>query len=75
MYQQTVLQIYNGIPRNIFSIYTTGGGIQSLSWLFTVPGASQSIIQAGKLKIKQLPSLSFFLFLFLALCLYIYLFV
>ncbi len=31
-------------PRNVFSVITTGGGAQISSWLFTVPGASNSVM-------------------------------
>jgi hypothetical protein len=34
-------------PRNVFSVYVTGGGSTSLEWLFTVPGASNSLTDAG----------------------------
>jgi hypothetical protein len=43
-----VSQIFNSIQRNVFTIYTSGGGVQSLSWLLTVPGASRSIMNAGE---------------------------
>jgi hypothetical protein len=29
--------------RNVFSLFVTGGGISSLAWLFTVPGASRCL--------------------------------
>jgi hypothetical protein len=30
--------VYQKNPRNVFSIYVTGGGNKALEWLFTVPG-------------------------------------
>lgn len=45
--REAASQIFNGAQRNIFTIYASGGGIQSLSWLLTVPGASRSIMNAG----------------------------
>ena len=30
--------------RNVFSLYVTGGGVQSLTWLLSVPGARYSIL-------------------------------
>jgi predicted metallopeptidase len=30
--------IYQKSPRNVFSVYVTGGGSKALEWLFTVPG-------------------------------------
>ena len=40
-------KIYNASPKNIFSIQVTGGGIDALKQLFTTPGASNSLINAG----------------------------
>ena len=34
-------------PRNVMSVFVTGGGSTSLEWLFTVPGASRSLMDAG----------------------------
>lgn len=34
-------------PRNIFSISVTGGGVQALSWIFSVPGASNSVVEGN----------------------------
>jgi len=34
-------------PRNVFSMYVTGGGTTAIEWVFTVPGASQSLMDAG----------------------------
>jgi hypothetical protein len=34
-------------PRNIMSVFVTGGGSTSIQWLFTVPGASRSLMDAG----------------------------
>lgn len=34
-------------PRNVMSVFITGGGTTSLEWLFTVPGASGSLMDAG----------------------------
>jgi hypothetical protein len=34
-------------PRNIASIYVTGGGVQAVEWLFTTPGASRCMQEAG----------------------------
>ena len=39
--------IYNSQTKNIFSIYTTGGGSAAINWIFSVPGASRSILQAS----------------------------
>eukprot|EP01041_Mallomonas_annulata_P003631 gene3631-7237_t len=33
--------------KNIFSATVTGGGVQFLEWLFTVPGASTSLMEGG----------------------------
>jgi hypothetical protein len=39
-----IQEIFNSEKkRNIFSIHVTGGGVSSLQWLFTVPGASRSL--------------------------------
>jgi hypothetical protein len=40
-------KIYSGTPRNVFSLTTTGGGVGALSWTFTVPGASLSVMNAN----------------------------
>ena len=34
-------------PRNVFSVFVTGGGSTALEWLFTVPGASNCLMDAG----------------------------
>lgn len=34
-------------PRNVFSISVTGGGVQALSWIFSVPGASNSVVEGS----------------------------
>ena len=34
-------------PRNVFSMYVTGGGTTAIEWVFTVAGASQSLMDAG----------------------------
>ena len=34
-------------PRNVFSMYVTGGGVTALEWVFTVPGASNSLMDGG----------------------------
>lgn len=34
-------------PRNVMSVFVTGGGCISLEWLFTVPGASRCLMDAG----------------------------
>lgn len=34
-------------PRNIMSVFITGGGSTSIQWLFTVPGASRCLMDAG----------------------------
>mmetsp|Transcript_21954 Transcript_21954/g.21235 ORF Transcript_21954/g.21235 Transcript_21954/m.21235 type:complete len:531 (+) Transcript_21954:142-1734(+) len=39
--------IYQKSPRNVFSVYVTGGGSKALEWLFTVPGASNCLMDAG----------------------------
>lgn len=42
--KEYIQKIYDvNLRRNIFSIYTTGGGITSLQWLFTTAGASKCI--------------------------------
>ena len=33
--------------RNVFSVFVSGGGCTALEWLFTVPGASNSLMDAG----------------------------
>lgn len=40
-------QVYASEIRNVFSVQITGGGIQSLAWIFSTPGASRSVMQAG----------------------------
>ena len=34
-------------PRNVMSVFVTGGGCTSLEWLFTVPGASRCLMDGG----------------------------
>lgn len=44
---QYISQVYNSSgQRNIFSLNVTGGGVQSLQWLFSTPGASKSVQNA-----------------------------
>lgn len=38
--------LYKQQPNNVFSIQVTGGGTQSLNWLFSVPGASKHVVDA-----------------------------
>ena len=38
---------YGSARQNIFSLHTTGGGATAISWLFSVPGASRSILEAS----------------------------
>jgi len=39
--------VYQGTPRNVFSVSITGGGSAVISDLFTVPGASNSLMNAS----------------------------
>jgi hypothetical protein len=39
--------VYTATPRNIFSIAVTGGGSAVIADLFTVPGASNSLLHAS----------------------------
>ena len=34
-------------PRHVFSMYVTGGGVNAMEWVFTVPGASNSLMDGG----------------------------
>lgn len=36
----TLKSIYNN--NNKFTLYVTGGGVESIKWIFTVPGASST---------------------------------
>src|SRR4051794_24816179 len=45
--ESTLKKIYNQTDRNIFSFYVTGGGAEFAHWVFTVPGASNSIIEGS----------------------------
>ena len=44
--ESLIRSIYS-TPNIKFSVQTTGGGIQVLSWLLTVPGGSNCIVEAG----------------------------
>ncbi len=39
-------KLYNSPQRNVFALSVTGGGTSAISWLFSVPGASRSVMQA-----------------------------
>ena len=39
--------VYEAERQNMFSLYTTGGGASSISWIFSVPGASRSVLEAS----------------------------
>lgn len=44
---QSIREIYTDpTKRNVLSVYTTGGGVNLISWLFSVPGASNSLVEA-----------------------------
>jgi hypothetical protein len=45
-YSILLKSIYAREPRNIFSLLITGGGFQTIQQLFTVPGASNSVVHA-----------------------------
>lgn len=45
--------------RNVFSVFVSGGGSTALEWLFTVPGASNSLMDAGV--VYSRPSLNAFI--------------
>eukprot|EP01038_Epipyxis_sp_PR26KG_P010289 gene10289-13832_t len=45
---ETIRSIYSqGYPFNKVAICVTGGGVQALSWLFTEPGASSTMLSAN----------------------------
>ena len=43
---QLVDAIYKSVPRNLFSLHVTGGAVQAIQWLLTVPGASSCLLSA-----------------------------
>ena len=47
MSKKLLTKVFNSSPQNIFSLQVTGGGIDSLRRVFTTPGASNSVLNAG----------------------------
>ena len=45
-FNEMLTEVYASSPTNVFSATVTGGGVQLLQWLFTVPGASKSLMEA-----------------------------
>ena len=39
-------RVYTQTPRNVISASVTGGGITALQWMFTTPGASNSLMDS-----------------------------
>jgi len=44
--KSTIGDIYKSNPKPQFSVHVTGGGVQAIQWLFTVPGASACVLDA-----------------------------
>lgn len=45
--KQHLNNLYKLEKRSVFSVFVTGGGVQLISWLFTVPGSSRCVMNAG----------------------------